>query len=285
MRGRIVLAGALLLSACSESSPEQSKPESAASGIHNGPPILAYGVYNQEDFELNWAPHLPHSNDMTNQFRDWFSAGWQQLQFQYDLVGTRPYIEDTLDQNESDNVDVLWLATHGAAVTNASTAMWSMWPQPDWIGGMIDPNSQHGAFTANMRWGDEAWNLKLFVTYSCSTLRYNDGQAWTRWDNVMKGGLKYVLGSHDIVIFGWSNAENGKQFALNSLGHWRLWDAWIDANGDWATANDVAALATGANESDCWTRLGGMRLDDVAPATTYRDNNVGWWCLDSRADL
>ena len=169
--------------------------------------------------------------------------------FYYDLINMKPYIEDTYDDIIADHVDLLYILTHGG-VTNTD-ARWAMW------------NKFTNALSSQMRLGDDDRKLQILVSCSCHTLQ-TDGLI-ARWRSIFRGGLKYALGSHDIIHMGKNENECGKEFADNLQDGDKFKYAWKDAFNEPFSENVVIAVSTGNTESECEDRRDLMKWQNFGP--------------------
>jgi hypothetical protein len=129
-----------------------------------------------------------------------------------------------------------------------------------------------------MRFGDDNRQLKLFISYACHIMQIDD-RLWTRLGNVFSGGLKYMVGSHDLIFWGSTVDDVGEVFAANLHNGWTIDNAWRDATGDWWHDNDPAVMTTGVNRDDCYQRLEHATYNDLLyglPA--LRDGAIGYYC-------
>ena len=89
----------------------------------------------------------------------------------------------------ADSVDFFLVNSHGgvASATQWALAMWDF---------------QSLAWSDVMRFGDDNVQLKVFAMYACDTMRTSDGHFWDRNSPAFSGGLKIMLGTHDLVYDG-----------------------------------------------------------------------------------
>ena len=270
---------AVLLAACTSTPVTEDSPsvESSAKAIIGGG---TFGTYAGEEYQNGWQPSFCidpwwwwktcYAVQTTNAFTTGMVVHAHATRgFRFDLNNTKVYLEDTADEIEPETVDVLWLFTHGSV--DGTVAHWYMWNQG------VTAQSNY------MRLGDEAKGLKLFISYACHTLFFGDGDMWaTRLDPIFRGGLKIMVGSHDIINWGETMNEAGDEFA-EALGDNRsILTAWHYALDDWNFDNDATIVATGSSWGDCFDRLQNTNYDQVLDNTVRPPlrYGVGWaYCL------
>jgi hypothetical protein len=239
------LAAALVSASCSIDPDPLSGPSEISVVTRAAVGGGLFGLYATDYYQNNWDNNFCDSSGCygwatTNGFGNRFDDFNTKL-FSWGLGGTKSYLEDTNDHLTSDAVDVLWLFTHGEAL-DAANSLWRMW------------DSQQNAVSTSMRLGDEARGLKIFASFACGVMKYSDGMFWARLGSIFRGGLKYMVGSHDLIYWGWTMDESGRDFAANLHGSQGIHNAWKNAMSDWWHANDVTAAATGTSIQDCWNR-------------------------------
>lgn len=226
-----------------------------------------FGLHCAQDFESNWLASLPYTWERCNRF----SAKLDELDdkiFYYDLSNKAFYWHDTGDQYSGslEDVDLFFAATHGGITADGNAAAWGMW------------NAQSWAWADQMRLGDESVGLGIFATYACETQRISDGKAVDRWYSIFAGGLKYALGSHGTLWSGYTTSEVGEEFAKGLQQQKVLKTAWHDGLTDWYETQDISAFATGANQTDCYSRRDNMKWQNHANYSRLRDSNFGYLC-------
>jgi len=222
-----------------------------------------FGTACQSDYQNNWRGELPHV---------WKRCGWFNSElddtdhkiFYYNLHGAKWWWETGGDQLTLDRVNLFYASTHGGGWADKS--VWTMWDQ------------NQRAFSTNMRLGDESHGLSILATYSCETLKFNDGKMWTRMGPIFRGGLRIALGSHDKLYDSITTDETGEDFADNMQKSHTLKYAWKDANSDWATSQDVTIMATGSTASNCGTRRDNMKWQNYNSYSRLRDGDINYYC-------
>jgi len=134
---------------------------------------------------------------------------------------------------------------------------------------------QTRAWSGTMRFGSAGKQLKVFATYSCDTLQTSDGHFWDRMGPAFLGGVKILLGAHDLFYDG--NPQKGTEFASRMQDGESIGQAWNEAV--WYADNDnhPSVAATGADSNDCWNRIG-MNLETVQTIAPLRDGQIGYVC-------
>jgi hypothetical protein len=253
----VFVAGALLaINGCaSPEAPISTEPAASALGTRN------FGTYCAQDFQNTWQAALPDSWDRCSGFNGRMDDFASQA-FYYDLNGTKPYYENTLDEYEPETADILFVNTHGGAW--ADTATQTMW------------NQNERAFSKDMRFGDESKGLSILSSYSCHTLQTDN--VWGRWYNAFAGGLLMVTGSHDLLFSGSTTDEVGEDYADYIAGAFSIKNSWRYGLGDWWTDQDIAIATTGSNSTDCWNRMEGLVWATVPTTNRLRDGQIGYMC-------
>jgi hypothetical protein len=191
--------------------------------------------------------------------------------FYYNLHGAKWWWEDSGDQTTLDNVNLFYASTHGGAW--GASSVWAMWDD-----GQL-------AYSSSMRLGDESYGLSILSTYACETLKFDDGQMWTRMGPIFRGGLRYATGSHDKLYDSSTTNEVGEDYADNLQKQNAIKYAWKDANSDWATSQDVTVMATGVNATDCYARRDNMKWQNYTSYSRLRDYQIGYYCYTYWSDL
>lgn len=268
MRGPLWAAAlAAIVSSCTpeqRSAPESWMTVSAAIVNYSG----KFGVYNSDQFQNNWNPNFAGwNNDMTMDFRNTMDD-IASLEFEWGLAGSESYIEDLYnDHLTSERVDVMWLATHGGV--DGTEAFWAMWES-----GVL-------ANSLLMRLGDEERNQRLLISVACNTLYSSDGLFVQRWQNVFRGGLKFVAGYWLDVFFAPTTVEVGEDFVTNLKNDWTIDNAWGDAADDWLWDNEPSYWGTGTSLSNCEQRTDLMRYDHMLSDSStpqLRDGQIAYYC-------
>jgi len=219
----------------------------------------------QQSFENNYQANLPYSWTRCNKFVNELNDTDLHY-YSYDLNGAKFGWEDAGDQWWVDDNDLVYANTHGGAWSDRSVwAMWNYWTLAD---------------STAMRLGDESWQLSVFATYACETLRMYDDKAWTRMYPVFAGGLRFALGSHDKVYAAWTTDEVGEDFADNLQHKKSFRYSWKDGNSDWDTDQDITIMTTGTGVTNCQSRRAGMTWQNFPSWPRLRDGQIQRLCWD-----
>jgi Family of unknown function (DUF6345) len=237
---------------------------SAASQFPHAP--LHIGVRCQNDFQNNWAATIDTYGMCSNFINTIKRTDW--VDFYFNLHGANVALiggngaETCNPCGGADSVDFFLVNTHGgiASATQWALAMWDF---------------QSFAWSDVMRLGDNGTQLKVFAMYACDMMRTSDGHFWDRMSPAFKGGLKIMLGAHDLVYDG--NAQKGTEFASRMQDGEAIGQAWLEAVWYADNNNHPSAAATGVNANDCWNRAG-MSLATVNTSAPLRDGQVGYMC-------
>jgi hypothetical protein len=140
---------------------------------------------------------------------------------------------------------------------------------------MWDQNSF--ALSSNMRLGDTSRQLMVLASFSCSTLQTSDGNAavLARWSGAFSGGLVMTLGGHNLLYQG--NPQSATEFASRMQDGEAIGQAWLESTWYADNRNAPSAMATGANEADCWNRMG-VSLPTLFRTPVLRDAQIGFFC-------
>ncbi|MCL2779832.1 MAG: DUF6345 domain-containing protein [Polyangiaceae bacterium] len=162
--------------------------------------------------------------------------------FYYNLIGAQPAIQTTSDTcfncGGVDSVDFFFMFTHGGIDPNqARFAMWDSYTR---------------AWTGSMRVGDNGRQAKVLATYACDTLAVDDNNFVNRWQGVLFGGLKIVVGAWDLLYDG--NDQKGTELSARLENGEPVGFAWNEAVWYADNSNHPLAVATGANSTDCNNR-------------------------------
>ncbi|HYV47660.1 MAG TPA: hypothetical protein VFA20_22530 [Myxococcaceae bacterium] len=231
-------------------------------------PVLAgrFGTACQEDYQNTWQNTLPYSWNRCSGFNSELGQTDTQI-FYWNLQGGKYWWEGDGDQYGLETVNIVFANTHGGAWGNNS--VWAMWDQ------------NQLAYSGNMRLGNESWGTMIFSTYSCETLKYDDGLMWTRMGPIMKGGLYIATGSHDLVWAGWTTDDVGADYADDLQHGVTIKESWHDGASDWYEDNSLAVMTTGTDSNNCWNRQNGMTWQNIAGYTRLRDSAIGWYCYSA----
>jgi hypothetical protein len=226
---------------------------------------LHVGVRCQADFQNNWDPVWNNYGMCSNFINTIKSTEW--VDFYFNLHGGKAAFADG-DGAETcngcggtDSVDFILIATHGGV--DATQSRYAMW------------DFKTRAFSGAMRFGDDGKQLKVFATFSCDTLQTSDGHFWDRMGPAFRGGVKIMLGAHDLVYDG--QDQKGTEFASRIQDGEAIGQAWLEAVWYADNSNHPSASATGVDANDCWNRLG-MNLASVQTSAPLRDGQIGYVC-------
>jgi len=229
---------------------------------------LHVGVRCQADFQNNWDPNLANSYAMCSNFIDTIrSTEW--VDFYFNLHGASV---DFVSGNAAEtcnpcgganSVDFFLIYTHGGVdPTQSRYAMWDF---------------KTRAWSGTMRFGAVGQQLKVFATYTCDTLQTSDGHFWDRMGPAFRGGVKVLLGAHDLLYDG--QTQKGTEFASRMQDGEPIGQAWLEAVWYADNRNHPSASATGVDANDCWNRLG-MNLESVQTTVPLRDGQIGYVCWE-----
>ena len=222
-----------------------------------------FGTGCQRSYENGWQVTLSHT---------WKRCGWFNNElddtdfkiFYYNLDGGEWWWEGGGDQLTLDNVHLFYSSTHGGGWSTRS--VWAMW------------NDGSLASSTDMRLGNESYGLSIFSTYSCETLKFNDGKMWTRMGPIFRGGLRYATGSHDKLYDSITTDEVGEDYADNLQKGKTIKYAWKDGNSDWWEDQDVTVMATGTSSSNCASRRDNMKWQNFGSYSRLRDSQIAYYC-------
>lgn len=241
-----------------------------AGGVGQAQAQAWFATECQREFQNGWAGTLKYMWKRCGGFNKELDDTDLQYYY-YNLVGAKSRWEDPADQWFMDDVDLLYASTHGWASDTDST--WSMW------------DYQTHAFSSQMRLGDEAWQLSILATYTCSTLKTSDGKQWTRMGPIFRGGLRFALGSHDKVYDGDVTDEVGEDFADGLQKKKSFKYAWKDGNSDWYADQDLTIMTTGSDANDCNNRRSNMKWQNFRNYPALRDGQINSVCWTKWDDL
>ena len=255
--GRVVLILIGLLSIASGASP------SKANDIPHSP--MHIGVRCQNDFQNNYDPTIDAYSMCSNFINTIRRTDW--VDFYFNLHGANVAFsngnpaETCNPCGGADSVDFFLMYTHGGI--DSSQSRWAMW------------DFQTRAWSGSMRFGQAGQQLKVFATYSCDTLETSDGHFWDRMGPAFTGGVKIMLGAHDLFYDG--DAQKGTEFATRMQDGESIGNAWLEAT--WYANNDnhPSVAATGVDSNDCWNRIG-MNVASVQTTPPLRDGQIGYVC-------
>lgn len=250
-----------------------------------------FGLLTTEKYQYDWMPkhcvdpwYWPeqcYAWEMANGFGDRMQMGNHNTKlFASDLnPDDGAFLQEGADHlaaRGADRVDVLFMQTHGG-IDNEYTASYAMWRYPDSV------------YTSTMRLGDDGIGQKLFISWSCNTM-WPDAYWWNRLGPLFGGGLKVMMGSHDLISWGYDMWYVTHDVAADiDLGN-SLWYSWHHPNTYAAMDQDIAIAATGTTCDDCWDRLLYRNYDDLLYNVNYnmpvlQDGQIGCGCITWYDDL
>lgn len=222
-----------------------------------------FGTGCQKEYQNGWQDTLSYSWNRCGWFNDELDDTDTKV-FYYNLHNAKWWWEEGGDAGTLDNVNLFYASTHGGAWGDIS--VWAMWDQ-----NLLADSSR-------MRLGNNSYGLSILATYSCETLKFNDGKMWTRMGSIFRGGLRIAVGSHDKLYDGITTDETGEDFADNlQKGHSIKW-SWKDGVSDWATSQDATVMATGTNQANCESRRDNMTWQNYTSYPRLRDGAIGYYC-------
>lgn len=267
----ITISAGFVGSACSDapSGPTEKVIDVEQQRVTSG---ARFGSYQQGSFQNGWRGTIPQAATRTTWFNNELDDTDQKI-FSFNLTNKKYFLERYGDHQPDnmapDDVDLLWINTHGGAWTNPTTSTFAMWEQST------------SAYTTEMRLGDSAtWGggLSVLVAYACEILKNSDGHLGERLSPMFAGGLKIALGSHDTLYDDATTNESGEDFADNIQHHYSFKFAWYDALTDWKTDNDVAVVASGTNPSDCYRRKDDLNWQNYGGFSFLRNGDMAYLC-------
>jgi len=228
-----------------------------------------FGVRCQSDFQNSWAATI----DVYTACADFISQiqSYWPVDFYFNLHGAQSAFysgtpAETCDScGGVDSVDFFVMMTHGTiANNNANYAGYAMW------------DSHIVAWTPSMRFGDAGKEVKVLATFSCDTLKNGDGLLPSRWHGPFAGGLKIVVGAHDLL---WTGSDDTamQDFANDLENNISIGSSWLDSVYYANNSNNPTVANTGTNTSNCWSRQG-VTVNQVMSEPVLRDANVGYYC-------
>lgn len=219
-----------------------------------------FGTQCQQSYQNGWQTTLPNSWDRCAWFNDELNDTDTQVYY-YDLHGAKYWWEST---DELDRVNLVYVNTHGGGWSTAS--VWAMWDQDSL------------AYSSAMRLGDQSYGASIFSTYSCETLKFNDGKMWDRMGPIFRGGLRIATGSHDKVYDSITTDEVGEDYADNLQDGYTIKYSWKDGNSDWYADQDITVMATGTSRSNCRSRRDNMTWQNFGSYSRLRDGAINRYC-------
>jgi hypothetical protein len=229
-----------------------------------------FGVHCTRQYQNSWTEDLgQYAWQLCDRFR-WQLDNSDYDWFHYNLYNKQYYWHDSGDQEAYalEDTDLFFALTHGGITdTNAAWAMWNADINIRW------------AWSRQMRLGDEGWQQKIFVTYSCDTQYWDDpAKVVSRWVPIFAGGLKYALGSDNTLNVGYTTSECGEEFAIGLQANETLLTAWKTGTDDNYYTQHPSGMATGTDANDCNNRLHGLSWNNFSTAPTLRDWQIGYLC-------
>jgi hypothetical protein len=226
---------------------------------------LHIGLRCQDDYQNNYDPTIDAYSMCSNFINTIKSTEW--VDFYFNLHGANVAfvdgnaVETCNPCGGADSVDFFLMYTHGGV--DPAQSRYAMW------------DFQTRAWSGAMRLGDDGKQLKVFATYSCDTLQTSDGHFWDRMGPAFSGGVKILLGAHDLFYDG--QAQKGTEFASRMQDGEPIGQAWLEAVWYADNSNHPSAAATGVDANDCWNRLG-VNLESVQTIAPLRDGQMGFVC-------
>lgn len=243
---------------------------------------IHFGVRCQDDFQSNWQPTI----DVETACSDFISQieTIEPVDFYFNLHGAQTdfYYGDAGETCNAcggvDSVDFFYMSVHGGLFTSES-----------W-GGLVPLAPNDGAiyagyamwdygisaYTGPMRLGDSGKQVKALATFSCDTLYNADGLLPKRWGGAFAGGLKVLVGGHDLLYTG-NDQSAMTDFANLMIEGNSIGSAWLNAVYYDNNSNNPAVANTGSNASNCWSRQG-VALSGLMSESVLRDSQVGYYC-------
>jgi hypothetical protein len=223
------------------------------------------GVRCQSDFQSNYDPTIDAYSMCSNFINTIRSTEW--LDFYFNLHGAAVAfvsgdpVETCNPCGGADSVDFFLMYTHGGV--DSAQSRYAMW------------DFQTRAWSGTMRFGDNGQQLKVFATFSCDTLQTSDGHFWDRMGPAFRGGVKILLGGHDLLYDGQS--QKGIEFASRMQDGEAIGQSWLEAVWYADNENHPSAAATGVDANDCQNRLG-INLAGLQTSPALRDGQIGHVC-------
>lgn len=239
---------------------------------------LHFGVRCQSDFQNGWVSSVD-DNTACNDFISEIQIA-HTVDFYFNLHGAQSAFyngqpAETCDScGGADSVDFFFMMTHGLVANNdANLAGYAMWD--DACAGTNPPGCY--AWTSAMRFGSVGKQLKVLATFSCDTLKNDDGKLPNRWKGPFAGGLKMVVGSHNL-LWDSNDSQATSNFAGDIInGGVAIGSAWLNSLYYNNNNNQPTVANTGANSADCWKRQG-LTLNNMDSTPALRDGAIGYYC-------
>ncbi len=224
-----------------------------------------FGTRCQRSYQNGWQNTLSYMYARCGGFNNALDDATTKL-FYFDLTGTGSgftFNDGLASAGGVDSVDVFYVGTHGGR--NNTDARLTLWQQ----------NTR--TFSTTWRFGNNSDQVRIFSQYACKTLAIDDF-SYSRWINAFRGGMQVATGSHDLVWDGYTTDETGRDYAHGLLDGKSVNWAWLDGNGDWYHAQDVAVYVTGTNLDNCLARLHGMDFYNISDWGRLFDSQIGRMC-------
>jgi hypothetical protein len=237
-----------------------------------------FGVRCQPDFQNGWLPSVD-VNSACNDFISEIQMDYP-VDFYFNLHGARlafysgQSVETCDGCGGADSVDFFFMMTHGGIDnTDSNIAGFAMWD--DACPGTKSPGCF--AWTSAMRFGSAGKQLKVLATFSCDTLKNDDGKLPNRWGSPFAGGLKLVVGSHHL-LWDSNDSQATNLFAADIInGGVSIGSAWLNSLYYENNSNQPTVANTGANSTDCWNRQG-ITMNKLDSTPVLRDGAIGYYC-------
>lgn len=237
-----------------------------------------FGAYCQKSFQNGWADTLNNVNELCGWFVSQMDETASKI-FYFNLVGKKFYLEQNGDHqpanDSADDVELLWIGTHGAISSTGNRALFAMWDE------------DVSADSTNMRYGDSpapGGGVDILAAHSCDVLKHNDDKLAVRWGSALRGGLRMIVGSHDTLNDSVTTNEVGEDFADEIQHKASYRNAWKYAVSDIYSSQDATVVATGTSSSNCASRRDGMNWENSQTYARLRDGAIDktcWWYWDN----
>jgi hypothetical protein len=167
-----------------------------------------------------------------------------------------------------DSVDFFFVMTYGGVAfdqtndrTYAQLAMWDRYTN---------------SLSHEWRFGDSGKNAQVFAAYAPDIMKTSDGLFWDRWGRAMSGGVKIVLGGHD-MLYQYNRTGAVANFAYRLQVDEPIGAAWLEALWYADNYNHPSEANTGVDANDCWNRAGAT-MQTVQTMPALRDSQIGYVC-------
>lgn len=232
-----------------------------------------FGTYCQREFEDNWQAELSYAWRHCSRFNNELDDTDTRI-FYRNLHSARDEFETDNDQNGLERVDLSYVVTHGGrSWSGDQKAAWAMWDN-----GVV-------ADSWDMCLGNENRGLSILASYACQTHTVSDGNAWTRWRRIFLCGLRYTVGSHDLLYDSRNTDECGEEFADNLQDGDVIKYAWKKAVREPWADQDATAIASGSDSQDCYHRRDNMTWQNFSDYPRRRFDNMNYICWTSWENL